>query len=165
MPRALLSILGLVGFTPLLAAADDKPKALPPAAKQVIDFARDIQPIFARACITCHGPDKQRGGLRLDDGVAAQKGGNGGAVIKPGDAAGSRLLKLVAGLDEELKMPPEGRTPLSAEESGRLRAWIEPGAKWPQTAGGAIVRAKSDHWSFQPIQRPTPPEVRQRAWV
>jgi hypothetical protein len=165
MPRSFLSILGLVVFAPLLAAADGKPKALPPATKQAIDFARDIQPIFARACITCHGPDKQRGGLRLDDGVAAQKGGNGGAVIKPGDAAGSRLLKLVAGLDEELKMPPEGRTPLTAEEIGRLRAWIEQGAKWPQAAGGAVVRARSNHWSFQPIQRPTPPEVRQRAWV
>src|SRR2546423_1812508 len=88
--------------------------ALPPAAKRVVGFRRDVRPILARNCVACHGAAKQRGGLRLDEGAAGLKGGNSGAVIVPGKAAASRLLRLVAGLDPDLKMPPEGKPPLSA---------------------------------------------------
>src|SRR5262245_42670377 len=117
-----------------LLFGDENPRgndpALPSAAQRDVDFRRDVQPIRARACVACHGAAKQRGGLRLDDGAAALKGGNTGAVIVPGQAGKSRLLLLVAGLNAELKMPPEGKPPLSAEEVGLLRAWIEQGAKW-----------------------------------
>src|SRR5262245_11603624 len=88
---------------------------LPPATSQPVDFLRDIQPLFDKHCVVCHGPEKQRGGLRLDSGKAVLQGGDTGAVIKPGDAARSRLVALVAGLDAELKMPPKG-PPLTAEE-------------------------------------------------
>src|SRR5438874_2154166 len=47
-----------------------------------VDFARDVQPIFKANCVTCHGPDKQRGGLRLDTKAALQ-GGDSGVVIVP----------------------------------------------------------------------------------
>src|SRR5688572_29252656 len=93
-----------------LAAADKAapgPAKLPPTANRAVDFQRDVQPIFAKSCVSCHGPIKQRGGLRLDDGTEALKGSNSGAVIKPGDAAHSRLLHLVAGLDPDTRMPPE----------------------------------------------------------
>jgi hypothetical protein len=167
--------LGIVGGIIVLGVgvllrADEKDapdrNQLPPAANRTIDFAKDIQPIFARSCVSCHGPDKQRGELRLDDGAAAMKGGNSGPVIKPGDAKGSRLLLLVAGLDPELKMPPEKQKPLTAEEVGLLRAWIEQGAKWPKGVGAAAAQtAKSQHWSFQPIRRPAVPAVKNAAWV
>jgi hypothetical protein len=167
MLRFSLAFLGVLVSIPAVCAADEpaKPKTLPPATKRQMDFVKDIQPIFARACVSCHGPTKQRGGLRLDDGVAALKGSDSGAVIKPGDAVGSRLLTLVAGLDDDLKMPPEDRKPLTAEEVGHLRAWIEQGAKWPKDATGIVAKPKSDHWAFQPIKRPTPPEVANKAWV
>jgi len=94
----------------VLRSADTltKPAAanLPPAAPSLIDFQRDIKPIFVKSCISCHGPAKHKGGLRLDDGTEAMKGGNSGAVIKAGDAAHSRLLLLVAGLDADRRMPP-----------------------------------------------------------
>src|SRR5437899_1120540 len=68
-----------VGCLSLLAAllpAADAPPAidpgkLPPATPRAIDFRRDVEPIFARACVSCHGPAKQRGGLRLDDRTTA----------------------------------------------------------------------------------------------
>ena len=132
------------------ASAADPPVAkLPPAAKGTIDFAHDIRPILERSCLKCHGPDKQKGGLRLDDAKSALAGGNSGPVILPGDkAAESRLLVLVAGLDAELKMPPDGPA-LSAEDVGKLRAWIEQGAKFGEIA--PIAR----HETQRPLVVPT----------
>jgi hypothetical protein len=130
-----------------------------------LDFDRDIHPILARACLSCHGAARHKGGLRLDDRAAALKGGNSGVVLKPGDAAGSRLLRVVAGLDPDLKMPPDGKAPLTAEEVARLRAWIEQGAKLGKSAGTTAGAARSTHWAFQPVRRPEPPHVRDTSWV
>src|SRR2546430_2306964 len=79
---------------------------------------------------------------------AALAGGDSGPVILPGaKAAESKPLRLVAGLDPELKMPPEGPA-LSAADVGKLRAWIEQGADFG-TASKTIAGAKrSDHWAF-----------------
>jgi len=96
MPRH-PAVIGCLLLYAGLVQADDFPRPdvakLPPAAKQAVDFRRDVQPILTRNCITCHGPARQRSGLRLDDGAAALKGGNSGAVIAPGKAGDSRLLR------------------------------------------------------------------------
>src|ERR671933_250481 len=94
--RVTLAALGLLGLPPLWADdAGTKPQ-LPPAAAGPVEFARDVQPIFAKSCLKCHNADKQKGGLRLDDATAARAGGNSGPVIVPGpQAATSRLLHVV----------------------------------------------------------------------
>ena len=158
----------MLALTAAAAAADgQRPdlSKLPPASGKAIDFERDVRPIFVAACVSCHGAAKQRAGLRLDDGAEALKGGNSGQVLKPGDAAGSRLFLMVAGLDAETKMPPEGKKPLSKDELAILRAWIEQGAKWPKTTAIATERPKSDHWAFQPPRRHPLPAVADQAWV
>jgi len=156
MTRSVAALGCLVLFAGLLIG-DDKPR---PDTKPAVDFRGDVQPILARSCVACHGAAKQRGGLRLDDGAAALKGGNSGAVLLPGKAGESRLLRFVAGLDPELKMPPEGKPPLSGEEIGVLRAWIDQGAKWPKDGGRTTpAGSKTAHWAFQPIKRPLPPRV------
>src|SRR5579871_741884 len=95
---------------------------LPSAATGKIEFQRDVQPILAAKCVSCHGPAKQRGGLRLDRAADSFKGGDSGSVVTPGDAAGSRLLLLVAGLDPDVKqMPPAPQQPLKPAEIGNLR--------------------------------------------
>ncbi|HXG12909.1 MAG TPA: PSD1 and planctomycete cytochrome C domain-containing protein [Gemmataceae bacterium] len=161
-----LGVLALAAGALLAVDKTPDPGKLPPAAARPVDFERDIKPIFTRACISCHGPEKQRAGLRLDDGTQALKGGDSGPVIKPGDAKGSRLLHAVAGIDPDLKMPPAPRTPLTTEEVSLLRAWIEQGAKWPKDNGTTVARsARSNHWSFQPIKRPAVPPVQNTAWV
>ena len=99
---------------------------------------------------------KQRGGFRLDTKSAALKGGETFAPdIRPGHSADSPLIRLVAGLEEGMQMPPEGDR-LTAEQIGLLRAWIDKGADWPEAAnadGGAT------HWSFRAVQKPIVPEV------
>ena len=148
---------------PARAGEDPPPSVvqLPPAAAKEIDFARDIKPIFAARCYACHGPKEARGGLQLHRRSDAEEGGDNGPVIAPGKAADSRLLRYVAHLDEGYEMPPEG-DPLSAEQLGLLRAWIEQGAKWPPAADVAV--AGSEHWAYRKPQRLEPPTVKATTW-
>lgn len=113
------------------AGAEVDVAKLPPAASSSIDFVRDVQPILDNACVRCHGPERPRSGFRLDSREAALKGGENGVAIVPGKSAESRLIHFVARLVPDLEMPPEGKgKPLTAEEVGVLRAWIDQGAPW-----------------------------------
>ncbi|MEX2300280.1 MAG: DUF1553 domain-containing protein [Bryobacterales bacterium] len=140
---------------------------LPPPAAGVVEFSR-VEALFKERCQMCHGSQMQMSGLRLDHGEAALKGGYSGAAIVPGDSAGSKLINLVAGLNEKLVMPPAGER-LTAEQIGILRAWIDQGAKWPASSNAsappADERKKSDHWAFQPVRHPALPAVGNEAWV
>jgi hypothetical protein len=163
MVRRLICVsLALVGLA--LLSAERTPldlSRLPPAAAGAIDFSRDIRPILQTRCIECHGPTKHKNELRLDTGANALKGGVSGPMIVPGKSSSSRLLPIVAGLDPDHKMPPKG-APLTAAEVGKLRAWIDQGAKWPQ---GAALAGGDKHWSFQPVHRPELPKVKGAKWV
>jgi mono/diheme cytochrome c family protein len=135
-----------------LVPADDLP---PPVARDV-EFARDVRPILARACFSCHGPDKQRSGLRLDRKADALNGGDIGAAILPGDSAGSPLILYVAGAEPDMVMPPKGDR-LTREEIGVLRAWVDRGAVWPDDGDGE--EKAETWWSFRPITRPAFPTL------
>jgi hypothetical protein len=166
MKRVISPLTLLLFLACLPGAAGKKPKVdtskLPAAATGRMDFGRDIRPILVRSCLKCHGPEKPRGGLRLDTREAALEGSDSGPVLKPGDAVNSRLLHVVAGLDPDTKMPPRGK-PLTAAEVGRLRAWIDQGAKWPADAA-LKVAPRTRHWAFLPVRRPPVPRVSQAAW-
>src|SRR5690242_404567 len=89
-----------------------------------VDFAKDIQPILQKSCIECHGPEKQKGKLRLDTKEAALKGGKDGAVIEPGKADKSDLYRriiLPAGDDDV--MPNKGDV-LTKAQTDLIRDWI-----------------------------------------
>jgi cytochrome c553 len=130
------------------AAAQDVPKR--------VDFVRDVQPIFAAKCIRCHGAEKQKGGYRLDARVSALRGGDlHEGAIRPRDSAHSALLSLVASQDPEERMP-KGGDPLTASEIATLRAWIDEGAEWPESAS-ANVKDPRDWWSLKPLVRPSVP--------
>ncbi len=119
-----------------------------------VDFAREVQPIFEQNCVSCHGSAKQSSGLRLDRKADALRGGDSvNPLIKPGDAAGSPLLQIVAGLKPDLVMPPKGKR-LSSEQIAVLRRWIEEGAVWPEDKSAAPDKK---HWAFQPVTRPPVP--------
>lgn len=124
---------------------------LPSAANAPVDFDKDIRPLFEERCVKCHGPEKQKGGLRLDQKAAAfTSGDNYAPAILPHKSAESPLIHFVAGLDPDMKMPPKGE-PLTAGEVGVLRAWIDAGAPWPEDSKAATRKA---HWSFEPVVRP-----------
>jgi mono/diheme cytochrome c family protein len=107
------------------AAAQTK---LPPAASKKVDYKQDIQPLLAQKCYSCHGPEVQQAGLRLDLRQNALRGGDYGPVIKIGDSASSKLIRRLVDGDGGLQMPPTGA--LSDEEIGLLRAWIDQGAEF-----------------------------------
>jgi hypothetical protein len=119
------------------------------AAATEVDFSRDIQPLLARRCFSCHGPDTQEAGLRLDDPKAATAElDSGSRAIVPENPDASDLLKRVTATDDT-RMPPEG-TPLSAAQVQTLTDWIRAGAKW------------QEHWAFRPLRRPPVPGKDQR---
>ncbi len=130
--------LGLCLFD--LAAANAQTD---PAVK--VDFAREVQPLLARRCFACHGPDKAEGGLRLDshEGAIAELESGDFAVV-PNQPDKSVLLERIASEEEGVRMPPEGK-PLTASEQDALRRWIVTGAQWKQ------------HWAFEPITQPQVP--------
>jgi len=108
---------------------------LPPPADVKIDFARDIKPIFENSCYQCHSPTKPRSHFRLDNRDSALAGGDDGVDIRPGNSAKSPLIAYVAGLDQDIQMPPPGKgQSLSTNQIALLRAWIDQGAPWEITA-------------------------------
>ena len=108
----------------------------------------------------------QMSDFRLDDREAALRGGYSGAVIVPGDAEASKLIERVVSDKPNFQMPPAGPR-LSEAEVALLRSWINEGAAWPERAPAKQLtqEQKSRHWSFQPIQRPTPPKVQASDWA
>lgn len=143
-------------------------------AKASPDFSREVRPLLDKHCLKCHGPEKQKGGLRFDTKEGAFKPGESGEkAIIPGHADQSRLIKLVASKDDSERMPSKGGA-LSAAEIELLKHWIDAGAEWADSAGttGAVARAEMivtdedrKYWSFLPLQSPTPPAVRNRRFV
>ncbi len=149
-----LILLLTAAFVPPTAVAADAP-ALPSPVARTVDYVAEVQPILAKSCYSCHGPDKRRGGLRLDLKAAALQGGDTGAVILPGKSADSLLVRYVAGLEPDCVMPPKGER-LVAAQVAILRAWIDQGAKWPDKTGADTEAA---WWSLRPLARPRLPNL------
>jgi hypothetical protein len=117
------------------------------AAAAPVDFSRDIQPLLARRCLSCHGPDTQEGGLRLDEAAAATgELASGARAIVPGDVAASLILERIVSEDPDVRMPPEGAR-LTPAQVGALRDWIGAGAEW------------KEHWAFRAPGRPPVPAI------
>jgi hypothetical protein len=122
-----------------ISAAEVDVSKLPPPASGPVEFVRDIQPIFEKSCLRCHGPEKPKSHFRLDNRESALQGGEQGVDIVPGQSARSPLIHNVARLVPDLEMPPEGKgDPLTPAQIGLLRAWIDQGANFPTNAAPAF---------------------------
>ena len=126
-------------------------------AEDRVDYLKQIKPVLTARCVACHGALKQEAGLRLDTAALAIKGGESGAVIKPGDAEASLLLKRVTAKDDSERMPPEGE-PLKPEQIAALRIWIAQRAEAP--ADEQPERHPRDHWAFKTPVRPVVPDLK-----
>ncbi|HYE75568.1 MAG TPA: c-type cytochrome domain-containing protein, partial [Blastocatellia bacterium] len=139
------------------------------AAKQTqkTDFVRDIEPIFAASCYSCHGAKKAAGQLRLDTKELAMKGGMSGQIIIAGNSKDSRLMHRILGLGGEKQMPL-GADPLKPEQIELIRRWIDEGANWPETLSEKAKKQENElpkHWAYVKPIRPSLPEVKNRTWV
>jgi mono/diheme cytochrome c family protein len=125
-----------------------------PTTEDVQFFETRIRPILAEKCLKCHGPDKQKGDLRLDSAEAVAKGGGSGQPLfvagKPEESLLLRAVRHTAGV---AKMPLEGK--LKDSEIADLAAWVKRGAPFPPTTKTGQDPAK--HWAFQPVKRPAVP--------
>lgn len=130
-------------------------------ASEVVDYARDVKPLFKNKCYACHGRVKQEAGLRLDAGTLALSGGDNGKVVLPGNGSMSPLITRVSSNDEDQRMPPEG-SPLAPDEIALLRLWIDQGAQYP--VDEPVAAEGDQHWAFRPIHAVPIPQVNNTQW-
>jgi len=71
-------------------------------AAEPFSFVEHVQPLLVAKCVSCHGPEKQEGGLRSDTLAAAREGGEQGPAIVPGDVAKSLLVQAISFRDPDL---------------------------------------------------------------
>jgi hypothetical protein len=162
--KHLSALVTLVLCWPALPAAREQPER--------VDFGRDVRPILVRSCWKCHGPEKQKSGLRFDRRQGAVAAGDSGkTAIRPGRAEDSELIRRVEAGDAEERMPPKAE-PLGREQIRTLRAWIDQGADWPESAAAAtggrreMVVTDEDrrHWSYRPLKATCPPVPTEALW-
>jgi cytochrome c553 len=158
------ALFSLMVITPVMPASADEAAALEL-------FEKHVRPTLLDQCIRCHGAEKQRGGLRLDSRSALLKGGDTGPAVTPGDPDASLLIKAIRYDDVELEMPPRGRLPEAVVAA--IEKWVKLGAHDPRGPPESIapagpsspnVEEGRSFWSFQPIERPAPPNVNDPSW-
>jgi Protein of unknown function (DUF1549)/Protein of unknown function (DUF1553)/Planctomycete cytochrome C len=153
-------------------------------------FVEKVKPLLDLRCVNCHGPDKVKGGLRLDSREGVLKAGESGLPsVVPGKPAESLLLQAVMHSKKDLEMPPKDR--LTSNDVAVLERWIRDGAPWPRAEfiaaaapqvkpGERIGDAWSDQrnpivrifggqrldlWSLKPVKRVDPPAVKNKRWA
>lgn len=113
---------------------ETKPDSLPPRAPitniEEAHVLNDlVMPVLQQKCFSCHSASKVKGGLRLDGEDRLFKGGKHGAVVKPGDVAGSELIsRLLLPMEDDKRMPPKDKDQLTKEQIQLLSWWVKTGA-------------------------------------
>ena len=149
-------------------------------------FLERVQPLLQSKCVACHGPDKVKGGLRLDSREAVLKGGENGKAVVLEKPEQSLLLQAVMHQKKDLEMPPKEK--LTAQEIAVLDRWVRDGLPWPEKIATApelkpgerigdawsdprnpIVKIfggqRLDLWSLKPVKAVEPPTVKNRRWA
>jgi len=129
--------------------------AAPAQEDGVAFFEKNVRPLFAKQCLSCHSATSQpvMGGLRLDDRALALKGGTRGPAIVPGKPSESLLLRVVRHEAGPLKMPPGPK--MKDADQALLSQWIQMGAPWGATLTSQAPAQK--FWAFVPPAKPAVP--------
>ncbi len=148
-----LSLVFITVVTTSAAAADPQPT---PTAEDVRFFEMKIRPLLAEKCFKCHGPEKQRGELRLDTVAGVRKGGDSGSPLIVADKPeSSMILRTVRHAADVPAMPPKEK--LKDSEIADIETWVKRGAPFPAPIK-AVVIDPSKHWAFQPVKNVMVPE-------
>jgi hypothetical protein len=143
------------------------------SSAESVDFSRDIQPLLAKRCFSCHGPDTHEGGLRLDQQAGATAAlDSGSRAIVAGKSAESEIIARITSSAPDLQMPPDGKLPAAAVQT--IEEWVRRGLPWPDDGkpkGTAktgveafdIAKRKAEHWCWQPPRVSGPPAVQNAA--
>src|SRR5579883_1001532 len=128
-----------------------------------VDYARDVKPVLAARCTSCHGAIRQKAGLRLDAAALIRRGGDSGPAIEPGHSDESLLIERVTAAEVSERMPPESEgVALRPAEVATLRAWIDQGAHAPPEP---IPKDPRHHWAYQPPVRSAVPRAADPSWA
>lgn len=168
-PVFLLILLGLFGL-PVVSSA------LPGGEMSGTEFfERRVRPLLVKHCYECHSEAEgsQKGGLLLDRETGWLDGGDTGKAVVPGNLEDSLLITAVGYADPDFEMPPKYQ--LEPHEVKIFEKWIRDGAAGPaedmgetefsQLGDQEVIFGKAkDHWSFQPVEKITPPKVSNPSW-
>jgi Protein of unknown function (DUF1549)/Protein of unknown function (DUF1553)/Planctomycete cytochrome C len=156
--RSSIGLLGCLWAFSVVAASQAPRAAQRPPAAPTVDYQRDVHPILAARCLTCHSQEKRSGGLSLATYADVLEGGRSGAAIRPGTGAASLLVQRITG-EVEPAMPL--RLPaLGAGEIAVIRSWIDEGAR--ATPASAAARPK---WEAPlALERPPVPDTVWPRW-
>lgn len=145
--------------------AQAQDEASEPAADEsrVVQFERDIAPLFATRCLECHDEKEAKGGFRIDDSATVAD------YLEPGEGAASTLMTdYLQTADADMMMPPASHGgPLSPAELSLIRVWIDEGAQWPEGAVVKPVGATGETEPAAPEVTPTqaPRSLMGRVWA
>ncbi|MDB6031076.1 MAG: Protein of unknown function (DUF1553)/Protein of unknown function (DUF1549)/Planctomycete [Verrucomicrobiales bacterium] len=146
-----------------------------PASEDAEFFERKIRPVLANSCYECHSHQakKNKAGLYLDNREELLKGGETGVAVVLGEPDKSRLIEAVRWSDPDFQMPPKQKLPESAIKD--LVQWVKKGAPWPKEDApklavsdkelAAAEKRKREHWAWQAIKNPNPPENKSKGWA
>ncbi|GIS59615.1 MAG: hypothetical protein CM1200mP2_18400 [Planctomycetaceae bacterium] len=158
MKNGMLTLTLILAAMPIVRSAQVPAGEVVPTTRKV-SFNREVFPILADRCFTCHGPDAKarKANLRLDraDGEdGAYRTHDGSTAVKPGSLEESQLWHRITTDDADEMMPPPGarKKPLSKAERDIIKRWI--------TGGAAYER----FWTFVPARKPGAPTVKNRKW-
>lgn len=130
-PVVLLALL-----EPVMAAVEPEGEAF---------FETEIRPVLATRCVSCHGPGKAAGGIRLDSRDAL-------AGLVPDNA----FVATVSG-----RSTAPASCVLEPRLVGTFREWIALGLPWPErstvTTSEDRATAARRHWAFQAVTEPQIP--------
>src|SRR5262245_11325477 len=164
MIRSVKAVRALLQYAMITFAASEL-NAAEPSAETFALFESKIRPLLAENCFECHGPENQKGKLRLDSRDAILMGGEHGPAVILGQPEESRLIHVIRQTDPDVQAPH--KKSFTRRQIADLAEWIRLGAPWPASVGISAPRSKVGeitdedraYWAFQPVQRPQLSEI------
>ncbi len=161
--QSLTWVLGVMCVAASAAVAPQKPTQSF-SGEHLSFFEKEVRPILQNNCALCHDSSKRTSGFSVESRESILAGGNRGPAAEPGKPEQSRLIQAIR-FNGEPKMPPTGK--LSEKDIAVLERWVVLGLPAPSST--AVKKessaASAAHWSFQPVQRPPEPNVKNTAWA